>query len=726
MEPFILVLKGKRLFCKDEDTISPVGDNSDYIIKFEGVSKTAVFAVFNRDGKTQKISLDENKEVLIPLWVLKKGSFEVGLYSDGVASTAVSVYVRASVMEDDYEQTEDVPQSMVDQLIELVNKDISSVEETKTQAVAAKNAAEGANEEVKTALESITSKDGYLNQIKGYAEEAKTDATSAAENASKIQGAVSAANEALVEAKELGKVADEIIGEGGTFAEPKDGTALKQIRDIKKAVATAQAEAETAQTAAETAKTEAQAAQTAAETAQAGAQTAQTAAETAQDKAEAARTEAVTAQGKAEAAQTAAENAKAKAETARNQAQSAQAYAETAQTEAVTAQGKAEEAKSDAETARIGAETAQGKATEAQLSAETAQTGAQTAKDEAQAAQTAAETAQAGAQTAQTAAETAQTAAEMAKAGAETARDQAQNYADQAYQTVFGDAITTALAGKVDKETGKGLSSNDFTDLLKTKLAGIAEGANNYSLPEATADTLGGVKVGANLSIGADGTLSADAQQIAVDEELSDTSTNPVQNKIIYKALGEKDTAIAKKVDKETGKGLSSNDFTDLLKTKLDGVTEGANKTVTDDELSSTSTNPIENRIVTVALSGKASVTHSHGISEVTNLQATLDGKASSVHSHSLDEISETDSKKILTSQERTKLAGIAEGANNYSLPVATASTRGGVLIEAAVTSGSSKAVTSGAVFARIGNLKFAVSSSAPTSADENTITFVV
>ena len=36
---------------------------------------------------------------------------------------------------------------------------------------------------------------------------------------------------------------------------------------------------------------------------------------------------------------------------------------------------------------------------------------------------------------------------------------------------------------KVDKVSGMGLSSNDFTDAEKSKLAAIAPGANNYSLP---------------------------------------------------------------------------------------------------------------------------------------------------------------------------------------------------------------------------------------------------
>lgn len=53
--------------------------------------------------------------------------------------------------------------------------------------------------------------------------------------------------------------------------------------------------------------------------------------------------------------------------------------------------------------------------------------------------------------------------------------------------------IIAKLGNKVDKETGKGLSTNDYTTTEKNKLAGIAEGANNYTLPAASS-TLGGVK----------------------------------------------------------------------------------------------------------------------------------------------------------------------------------------------------------------------------------------
>lgn len=64
-------------------------------------------------------------------------------------------------------------------------------------------------------------------------------------------------------------------------------------------------------------------------------------------------------------------------------------------------------------------------------------------------------------------------------------------------------ANTSAISGKVDKVTGKGLSTEDFTTAEKSKLAGL----ESYALPVASADTLGGVKVGEGLSI-SDGVLS--------------------------------------------------------------------------------------------------------------------------------------------------------------------------------------------------------------------------
>lgn len=57
------------------------------------------------------------------------------------------------------------------------------------------------------------------------------------------------------------------------------------------------------------------------------------------------------------------------------------------------------------------------------------------------------------------------------------------------------DDTTVDLSGKVDKVAGKGLSTNDYTTAEKTKLAGIAEGANKYVHPSYTAKISGLYKV---------------------------------------------------------------------------------------------------------------------------------------------------------------------------------------------------------------------------------------
>lgn len=56
------------------------------------------------------------------------------------------------------------------------------------------------------------------------------------------------------------------------------------------------------------------------------------------------------------------------------------------------------------------------------------------------------------------------------------------------------DKLDEKFDKKVDIVSGKGLSTNDYTTDEKTKLAGIASGANKYSLPTASSSTLGGVK----------------------------------------------------------------------------------------------------------------------------------------------------------------------------------------------------------------------------------------
>lgn len=73
--------------------------------------------------------------------------------------------------------------------------------------------------------------------------------------------------------------------------------------------------------------------------------------------------------------------------------------------------------------------------------------------------------------------------------------------------TRFKTKLDEKLQGKVSVEEGKGLSSNDYTAEEKQKLAGL----QNYTLTKASANTLGGVKVGTGLQVSEDGTLSADS-----------------------------------------------------------------------------------------------------------------------------------------------------------------------------------------------------------------------
>ena len=67
-------------------------------------------------------------------------------------------------------------------------------------------------------------------------------------------------------------------------------------------------------------------------------------------------------------------------------------------------------------------------------------------------------------------------------------------------------ANTTARHAHSNKSVLDNTSASYTTD-EKNKLNGIASGANNYSLPTASADVLGGVKIGSGVTI-TDGIIS--------------------------------------------------------------------------------------------------------------------------------------------------------------------------------------------------------------------------
>ena len=89
--------------------------------------------------------------------------------------------------------------------------------------------------------------------------------------------------------------------------------------------------------------------------------------------------------------------------------------------------------------------------------------------------------------------------------------------------------LKDALAGKASTSHSHSAASSSMSGFMsaadKQKLDGIAAGANKYTLPAASSTALGGVKVGKNLTIAEDGTLSADEQITVIDSKDIDAST---------------------------------------------------------------------------------------------------------------------------------------------------------------------------------------------------------
>lgn len=221
-------------------------------------------------------------------------------------------------------------------------------------------------------------------------------------------------------------------------------------------------------------------------------------------------------------------------------------------------------------------------------------------------------------------------------------------------------AAQKALDGKVDKIAGKGLSTEDFTGAYKTVLDnlptnyaplvdGLVPAAN---LPSYVDDVIeaksknkfpttgesgkiyvaldtnltyrwGGteyVEISKSLALGETANTAYAGNKGAANATAIATHTgntnNPHSVTKSQVGLGNVDntsdlnkpvstaqqTALDKKVDKVSGKGLSTNDYTTNEKTKLAGIESGANKTVIDSALSSTSTNPVQNKIVKTSI----------------------------------------------------------------------------------------------------------------------------
>lgn len=90
-------------------------------------------------------------------------------------------------------------------------------------------------------------------------------------------------------------------------------------------------------------------------------------------------------------------------------------------------------------------------------------------------------------------------------------------------------------------------------------------------------------------------------------------------------------------------------------KTKLNNL-----KQITvDSTINATSTNPVQNKVINTALTGKANTNHTHSITNITNLQSQLDGKANSVHTH--------DDRYYTETEMNTKLNGKANSSHTHT-----------------------------------------------------------
>lgn len=293
--------------------------------------------------------------------------------------------------------------------------------------------------------------------------------------------------------------------------------------------------------------------------------------------------------------------------------------------------------------------------------------------------------------------------------------------------------VTELLSNKVDKVDGKVLSSNDFTNELLQKLNSLS----NYTLPTASDTTLGGVKVGGGLVI-TNGVLSATGGGVAdsVDwenvvgkpstftpskhthtkSEITDfpnipTKTSDLTNDSNFVNTTTMNNALDDKVDKVSGKGLSTNDYTTTEKTKLAGLSNytlptatastlggvkvGAGLTINNGVLSATGGGTADSvdwsNIQNKPSSFKPSA-HTHTKSDITDFpeiptktsDLTNDSNfvnTTTLNSELSDKVDKVDGKGLSTNDytttEKTKLAGLS----NYTLPAASTTTLGGVKV---------------------------------------------
>ena len=160
----------------------------------------------------------------------------------------------------------------------------------------------------------------------------------------------------------------------------------------------------------------------------------------------------------------------------------------------------------------------------------------------------------------------------------------------------YMDGVTSAVQTQLNGKAASGHSHSAATTSAagmmsaadKTKLDGIATGANNYTHPSYTAKSSGLYK----MTVDATGHVSA--------------ATAVTKSDITGLGIPGSDTTYSAATTSAAGL-MSAAD-----KTKLDGIATGATKTTVDTALSSSSTNPVQNKVINAALADKAASSHTH------------------------------------------------------------------------------------------------------------------
>lgn len=165
--------------------------------------------------------------------------------------------------------------------------------------------------------------------------------------------------------------------------------------------------------------------------------------------------------------------------------------------------------------------------------------------------------------------------------------------------------IDTLMGSKVDKETGKGLSTNDYTDEDKQKVVDLAP---IYLIGS-------GLTLDTTVGSPTYGKLQATGMSIPIDDELSETSINPVQNKVIALKIDQLQGSVLDKIRKrlsaqEDNFAVWNNDgeiedsgiSKDIIPTTASASNKVLVKSDVDNALSTSSENPVQNKEITVPL----------------------------------------------------------------------------------------------------------------------------